>query len=102
MLPGEKDVYLLRDGMYPDENIHVTESWGSTNTGEMKEINVYQIPNVELIWDNKGMEGVLDSEPVSIWRTQKIEGYFNPGDIAVNGHSSPGVGFLLKGKLSSL
>ena len=79
--------------MYMDENVHVKESWGSANTGEAKEINVHQIPDVELIWDNKGTNG----KPISIWRTQQIQGYYNPGDIAVYGHSSPGVGFLLKG-----
>ena len=100
MLAGvEQDLYLLRDGMYVDENIHVTESWGLSNTGDLKEINIYQIPDVELIWDNKGMNGF---PPVSIWRAKQINGYFNPGDIAVYGHSSPGVGFLLKGYKCSL
>ena len=96
---NEHELYMVRDGMYLDENVHVKESWGSANTGEPKEINVHQIPDVELIWDNKGIES---EKPISIWKTQQIQGYFNPGHIAVYGHTSPGVGFLLKGLRSNL
>lgn len=93
-LMGDRKVFMLRDGMYPDEQKHVKESWGSSNNGEAKEINVYQVPDVTLIWRP-------DDLPVSIWRTRPLQGYFNPGDIAVYGRASPGIGFLLKGLLQT-
>ena len=94
MSGNDNEVYMVRDGMYLDDNVHVKESWGSANTGDPKEINVHQVPDVELIWDNRR---IMNGKPMSIWKTQQIQGYFNPGHIAVYGHSSPGVGFLLKG-----
>ena len=39
-LMDDKKVFMLRDGMYLDEQKHVKESWGSTNSGEAKEINL--------------------------------------------------------------
>ena len=92
-LTGDKeDFYLLSDGMDLDASIHVRELSGTMNNGEPREINIYQVPDVELIW-----KGVNDeNKQISFWKTQQISGYFNPGVIAVKGHSSPGIGFLLK------
>ena len=75
-----------------DANIHLRELSGTVNNGEPREINIYQVPDVELIW-----KGTNDqNKQISFWKTQQISGYFNPGVIAVKGHSSPGIGFLLK------
>ena len=75
-----------------DANIHVRELSGTVNNDEPREINIYQVPDVELIW-----KGTNDqNKQISFWKTQKISGYFSPGVIAVKGHEDPGIGFLLK------
>ena len=89
--------FLLRDGMDTEDDIHVSENWGSFDDSQSQEITIYQVPHVDLIWSNIG----IHDKPISIWRTRPIQGYFNPGDIAVHGHASPGVGFLLKRNVRS-
>ena len=93
--------YMIRDGMYLEENFHVKESWGSTNQQLNKELNVHQVSDVDLIWKNNQRQTNHQDVFFSIWRAMKIKGYFNPGDIISPGHASPGVGFLLKGNPKS-
>ena len=90
--------YMIRDGMYLNENFHIKESWGSTNQQLNKELNIHQVSDVDLLWKNDQVFWQQNHQDVefSIWRAMKIDGYFNPGDIITSGHSSPGVGFLLR------
>ena len=85
--PASSAAYLLRaDGS------KVRDVW-SLPTGEDKPLNLYEVAELKMIWNDAGSGANADC---SIWRAESRDGYYPVGDIAVATHAKPALGFLLK------
>lgn len=74
----------------------VRDVW-SLPTGEDKPLNLYEVGDLKMIWNDAGSGASADC---SIWRseskTESKKGYYPLGDIVVASHSKPKIGFLLR------
>ena len=70
----------------------VRDVW-SLPTGEDKPLNLYEVGQLKMIWNDAGSGANADC---SIWRAESKDGYSPVGDIVVATHSKPRIGFLIR------
>ena len=71
-------------------------TYNPTLDGSAKPMDVFETPDLDLVWKK------LDGKQYSIWRPREKKGFHTVTHHVTEGHSKPGIGFMVKPKDSTL